>query len=602
MYYSLFEYPLFTVMDEPEFYNGIKKAGIYFVHTTNYLPMRGNGWYSLPMIMYCLENKLIIESDIKHVIYSSLTIPKNYYNKFIDYLDSVMGDKSKLAINSMIGCFKPKERENWRSLLITTNPNVAYTHFLDKNGCFIDTRYIGDNTYYQVYNRFFSNKEETEAPIYNQVLELEAIEVHKLKLLLESKGGLVLDVSTDCLSCVFKTDESPFELVNNTYIDGYFDDEQKKKFKYRTEDKEGRLKVERLKMFIKTDYYYHNEKIFNVIPDSDNFDMLVETILNSNQSFHIDGRAGCGKTTLIKMLQKAMTDKNYLYKSLAPTNKACRLINGETMHRFSAMATGKYIRETFKFYKYIFIDEVSMMSEMFYKFFIVLKRMVPHIKFIIAGDFAQLLPVKDRIEHCNYKNSMALHELCDGNRLELTKCRRSDATLFNMLLPENINNIKRKDFKNKMTNRHISFTNKKRIEINRIMMDQTIKIKKVKGLELKKLSYDPNSQDIKICTGMPVIARKNSKELNIFNNETFTIKEIKRTEDEIIVEDEGKERTVPIPEFTKIFNIAYCITVHKSQGQTFDEAYTIHEFNQYDERLKYVALSRATDINLINII
>ena len=158
-----------------------------------------------------------------------------------------MGDKSKLAINSMIGCFKPKERENWRSLLITTNPNVAYTHFLDKNGCFIDTRHIGDNTYYQVYNRFFSNKEETEAPIYNQVLELEAIEVHKLKLLLESKGGLVLDVSTDCLSCVFKTDESPFELVNNTYIDGYFDDEQKKKYKYRTEDKEGRLKVERLK-------------------------------------------------------------------------------------------------------------------------------------------------------------------------------------------------------------------------------------------------------------------------------------------------------------------------------------------------------------------
>ncbi len=98
MYYSLFEYPLFTVMDEPEFYNGIKQAGIYFVHATNYLPMRGNGWYSLPMIMYCLENKLIIESDIKHVIYSSLTIPKNYYNKFIDYLDSVMGDIQNLRL------------------------------------------------------------------------------------------------------------------------------------------------------------------------------------------------------------------------------------------------------------------------------------------------------------------------------------------------------------------------------------------------------------------------------------------------------------------------------------------------------------------------
>ena len=243
MYYNQFEYPLFTVMDEPEFYKGAKKAGIYFVETTNYLPMRGNGWYSLPMIMYALENKLIIESDIKNVIYSSLTIPKNYYNKFIDYLDSVMGDKSKLAVNSMIGCFKPKLRENWRSLLITTNPNIAYTHFLEKNGCFIDTRHIGNNTYYQVYDRYFSNREESEAPIYNQILEQEAIEVHKLKTILESVGGVVLDVNTDCISCVFKDNESPFKLINDTYLDGYFDDDQKKKFKYRKEDKEGRIQV-----------------------------------------------------------------------------------------------------------------------------------------------------------------------------------------------------------------------------------------------------------------------------------------------------------------------------------------------------------------------
>jgi ATP-dependent exoDNAse (exonuclease V) alpha subunit len=171
-----------------------------------------------------------------------------------------------------------------------------------------------------------------------------------------------------------------------------------------------------------------------------------------------------------------------------------------------------------------------------------------------------------------------------------------------MLRPQNINNIKRKDFKNKMTDRHIAFTNKKRIEINRIMMDQTIRNKKIKALELPALNYDPNSQDVRLCTGMPVIARKNSKQLHIYNNETYTIKEIQRTKGEITVEDDGREHTVPISEFTKIFNIAYCITVHKSQGATFDEAYTIHEFNQFDERLKYVALSRATDINLINII
>ena len=171
-----------------------------------------------------------------------------------------------------------------------------------------------------------------------------------------------------------------------------------------------------------------------------------------------------------------------------------------------------------------------------------------------------------------------------------------------MLLPGNINKIKKTDFQNKMTNRHIAFTNKKRMAINKMEMDKMIKQKKVKALELEGLSYDPNSQDVRLCAGMPVIARKNNKELNIFNNETFIIKSIKLKENIIVVYDEGREQEVPIPEFTKMFNVAYCITVHKSQGATFDEAYTIHEFEQFDARLKYVALSRATDINLINII
>jgi 5-methylcytosine-specific restriction protein A len=599
MYFNEYDYPLFTVIDEPVFYKGEKKTGLYFVQTTNYLPMRGNGWYSLPMVMYCLENKLIKETDIRYALYSSLSIPKNYYNKFIDYLYNIMGSKAKLSVNSMIGCFKPKVRENWRSLLITTNPNVAYAHFLDKKGCFIDTRHIGDDTYYQVYDRYFSNREETEAPIYNQILEQEAIELHKLIKLLQSKGGVVLDVSTDCVSCVFKTDESPFELDGEN-IRGYYDDKENKHFKYRKEDKEGRLQVERMKLSIRTDYYDHQRKDFNILPDTDDFKYLVDTILNSKQSIHIDGRAGCGKTTLIKMIQKEMNDKDILYKALAPTNKACRLIDGETMHRFSVMATSSYIRETK--IKYIFIDEVSMMPEMFYKFFIVLKRMRPDIKFIIAGDFAQLLPVKDRVENCDYKNSLALFELCDGNRLELTKCRRSDATLFNMLLPENINKITREDFKNELTTRHISFTNKKRIETNHYEMEKMIKRKKVKPLELKKLAYDPNSQDVMLCAGMPIISRKNNKELNIYNNETYTIKAIKKSEDIIIVADDDKEQEVPIKEFVRMFNVAFCITCHKAQGATFDEPYTIHEFNQFDERLKYVALSRATDISLINII
>jgi ATP-dependent exoDNAse (exonuclease V) alpha subunit len=243
-----------------------------------------------------------------------------------------------------------------------------------------------------------------------------------------------------------------------------------------------------------------------------------------------------------------------------------------------------------------------MMSEVFYKYFIVLKRMRPDIKFIIGGDFAQLLPVKERIENCDYKESIALYELCDGQRIQLSKCRRSDDRLFNMLLPNNINNVKITDFTHFYADRHISFTNKKRIQINKYMMDKVVKANKGRKqiLKFNKLAYDDNSQDVELLSGMPIIARKNCKELNICNNETFTIKEIKHTKNIIIIEDVDKKQEIKFEDFQKLFYVAYCITVHKSQGQSFNHPYTIHEFERFDDRMKYVALSRATDIKFIN--
>jgi ATP-dependent exoDNAse (exonuclease V) alpha subunit len=45
---------------------------------------------------------------------------------------------------------------------------------------------------------------------------------------------------------------------------------------------------------------------------------------------------------------------------------------------------------------YLFIDEISMLQEIFYKFIIMIKRIKPNVKFIIAGVFSRLPPVKDR--------------------------------------------------------------------------------------------------------------------------------------------------------------------------------------------------------------
>ena len=74
MYYAQYEYPVFSVMDQPVKYNGQTGAGLYFVETKRYLPLRGNGWYYEPMIKYCLEQNIIKCDNIKHVFKACLNI------------------------------------------------------------------------------------------------------------------------------------------------------------------------------------------------------------------------------------------------------------------------------------------------------------------------------------------------------------------------------------------------------------------------------------------------------------------------------------------------------------------------------------------------
>ena len=611
LYFNKFAYPLFTVMDKPEEYKGQTQTGLYYVETKQYFPFRGNGWYNYPLIKYGLENNLIIESEIKYVIISSLEVPANYYNDFIDYLYENV-EESKLSVNAMIGNFKPKPREQWRSELITEDFNEAFYYYLKFKGSMIDVRKINDKNYYQIYSTTIKSRQETDAPLYKQILELEAIELHKLKTLIESKGGICLDLNTDCVSCIFKNDILPFKLKDEINLDEYYYDDKKTLPKYKLDDKDTRLQYPKMANYNRIQKYEHENQIWKTIQDISNndFNQLIKDILDSKQSINIDGRAGVGKSTLIKSLQAEMTSRGIKYISVAPTNKAARVINGQTIHKFIfANSSRKMMTETK--YEYVFVDEISMVQEHFYKFFITLKNVRPELKFIIAGDFEQLLPVNDRVE-CDYKTSPALFELCDGRRLQLSKCRRSDDTLFNMLNPSNICNIKSQDFKqslNKLYMTNLCHTNKKRKEINNIMMEKYIKMQIDKAKESKKKipipikvlarAEDETSQDVKLLRGMPIIAKRTIEKYDIMNNETFDIIDINEDTFKIIVNDSPIE--IELKEFSKLFNIAFCMTIHKSQGQTFNHDYAIHEWNKLDHRLKYVALSRSTKIDNIYI-
>jgi hypothetical protein len=77
---------------------------------------------------------------------------------------------------------------------------------------------------------------------------------------------------------------------------------------------------------------------WKITPDveDNNFEPLVSKVIESTQSWFINGCGGSGKTYLVKSIQKYLKDNNIEYCSLAPTNIAALLINGETLNKVVA--------------------------------------------------------------------------------------------------------------------------------------------------------------------------------------------------------------------------------------------------------------------------
>ena len=371
--------------------------------------------------------------------------------------------------------------------------------------------------------------------------------------------------------------------------------------KYKLEPVGKHVKYPKLVKYMRVEEYTMTEKEWNTTPDveGNDFDPLVNKIIDSAQSWLITGPPGAGKTTLINKIKQNLTDNDKHYKCLAPTNLAALLIDGTTIHKFSCK-----LKKLKKFIEmkldYIFVDEVSMLHSNFYKILMVIKKL-KQCKLIISGDFNQLDVIND-VQKYDYKSTCIIKELCDNNNLQLTKCRRSDDKLFNLIQFDNIPNLTQDNFNEKESDVNICWTNAKRKQINEKYMNAAWKKAKTKNyIKLEKLAYDENSQDVTLVSKTPVIAKVNNSKLDIINNERYTVKKIDIDVRHLTIQNDRNEIVIHAENFQKLFRIGYAFTTHSSQGMSIDKPYTIHEFNRMSKKLKYVALSRSTKHEYINI-
>jgi hypothetical protein len=92
---------------------------------------------------------------------------------------------------------------------------------------------------------------------------------------------------------------------------------------------------------------------------------------------------------------------------------------------------------------------------------------------------------------------------------------------------------------------------------------------------------------------------KVSKETQVVNNEEFAVTKI--TSDFIEITNDRCTLGILYSQL-KFFDLAYCLTVHKSQGSTYDFEYSIYEYHRFSHRMLYTAMSRTTEKRFVNFV
>ena len=593
-----FGWCVYNVFDEVKPFDGKLEAGYYFVevpHTNQHFDIfsRGNGWYEAEMVAYGVENDIIDPEYIKYMYKPSTVLPADYFKDFIEFV-YMHFEKPKDAINKMVGWFG-RDYSNKNSHHFTTDARLAFMELNDNDD--VNVKYVYHDKYdnkecqeldinhidinkhmtnakplcYHLFNMKELKHFQNALPFFYKIYAISAVKMHRMSKLV---GGVVRGVFTDTI--IFQDAERVPEC-DSKKIGGIRETSIKEFSKV-------------LPITFRNDTYSYNKKKLTIID---------EFKFEDNKGMYMTGMAGTGKTYTTNMIKSQLQSNQYIVST--PTHKSALLVNGETI--FNAFNINPidftYLKTRVEKLKasgveWVFIDEISMIQS---KVWAVLRdiKKIYNFKFILVGDFMQLDPVENKIY--DVENSDVFYELCDGRKMELTKNYRAmndpEFSLFidDLIKVRDGNSIDFKTYGKKECRRSLCWTNDCRNAINYKQM--------MKESEKKKYVIVNN---MRVFEGLPIISNETKtymKEYEVKNNEEFVVSGVDINN--IVITNDRYTITLSHKEF-KYFDLAYCLTVHKSQGSTYDFDYTIYEARRegFHKKLLYTAMSRATTKSRIN--
>jgi len=382
---------------------------------------------------------------------------------------------------------------------------------------------------------------------------------------------------------------------------------------------------------------------------NDNFKEIIRDFENYNNHLFITGKAGTGKSSLINYIRKK-TKKNLVI--LAPTAIAALNINAKTIHSFFNFPfhvltkndiKKHYNRRLINKIDSIIIDEVSMLrpdilDAINYTLQLTRDNEKPFggIQIVLVGDLFQLPPVitSDDIEVMEklypdgqfFFNSNIINSL-DLVKYELKKVYRQKDKKLIELLDKARSSMLEDDDLSEFNKRVV--TNDDEIPSEIITLSPTnnkvnnINSRNLKNIKKDEFSYEaeqdgnfsgnPVSENLKLKVGAQVMLTKNGK--NWVNGTLAIIDKLTKNNIYIQLKDEiyklekekwekfnykiSDNKIIPSVSATFIqypLKLAWAATIHKCQGQTFENVIIDMDYGAFAHGQTYVALSRVVSL------
>jgi ATP-dependent DNA helicase PIF1 len=389
---------------------------------------------------------------------------------------------------------------------------------------------------------------------------------------------------------------------------------------------------------------------------TDELARALDLMENTNKHIFITGKAGTGKSTLLRYFRDT-TKKNAVV--LAPTGVAALNVEGATLHSFFQFGFGVLEEgeikllpkkaDIFKHLDTVIIDEISMVrSDLMNAIDAALrinkrKKDLPFggVQVIMFGDLYQLPPVVVGAEERAYLNeryggiyffAAPVFGEIDLAKVELTRnFRQEEETFIELLNKVRENRADRVDLE--LLNGRIreyeggepvitlAPTNAVTSALN------AGKLKEIKG---KETAYEaavsgdfrerdfPTDRELRLKVGAQIMMMKNDGQKRWVNGSLGVVEKIRKEylevrigDDSHMVErtvweaydyvfDRGEEKIEQVVRgsFTQFpVKLAWAVTIHKSQGQTFDRVIIDMGRGAWLHGQTYVALSRCTSLD-----